>query len=262
LDEFHQARTVLVIVSYMVDPPAHWIAPHPTGIVGLQQFGNCRNILYSGVEPQIVLSGSRITGILSWTAEVKAFGVVVKIAHVRNHCPSHSSTHPTIRKREQLALAYFEAVRVLGCARLCRLVKAICGNQTSAELELIMECRLRRGCLRFRVDRVCRDGRVFRPVWNETPLHRRNPPDWFLRILPDYWNGLRRGDVESRRPVVPRSSLEIPLDELLPARQSIATAHAGIMADRNICGMRRHAKSHSQVELAHDPSPSKVPGLT
>ena len=51
-------------------------------------------------------------------------------------------------------------------------------------------------------------------------------PHWFLWMLADHWNGLSRRDVVAGRPVViPRSRVEVFLDDLPPARQPVSTAH-------------------------------------
>jgi len=39
-DESHPFQASLVIMRHMIDPQAHWIAPHEPSIVGLQQFGS------------------------------------------------------------------------------------------------------------------------------------------------------------------------------------------------------------------------------
>ena len=38
----------------MIDPRAHWKAPHQPRIVGLQQFRDRCDVLHSGIDPQIV----------------------------------------------------------------------------------------------------------------------------------------------------------------------------------------------------------------
>src|ERR1700758_2103213 len=45
------SRTFLIIVAYMIDSGADGIAPHRASVIRLQQFGNRRDILHSGVEP-------------------------------------------------------------------------------------------------------------------------------------------------------------------------------------------------------------------
>ena len=52
-----------------------------------------------------------------------------------------------------------------------------------------------------------------------------------FRVLPDYGNGLGRGDVVPRIPIVfPRIAVKVFLNDLLPPRQSIAPAHSGIVS--------------------------------
>jgi hypothetical protein len=51
LHEFHGCRTGFVIIGDVVDPRAHGIAPHQSGVVGLQEVGHRSHILHSGVEP-------------------------------------------------------------------------------------------------------------------------------------------------------------------------------------------------------------------
>jgi hypothetical protein len=70
-------------------------------------------------------------------------------------------------------------------------------------------------------------------MWNQPPLHQRNLPDGFFWMLPNYGYGLGWSDVVARIPVIiPRSSLEILLDDLLPLREPIPSADWEIMADR------------------------------
>ena len=57
----------------------------------------------------------------------------------------------------------------------------------------------------------------------QSPRHQREFPDRVFGMLPDHWNGLRPGDVVSRRPVgLPFGSVEVFLDDLLSPRQSVA----------------------------------------
>ncbi len=57
-------------------------------------------------------------------------------------------------------------------------------------------------------------------------------------MLADDRDWLGRRDVVARRPVVlPIGSLEVFLDDLLPPRESVATAHGKIMADHR-CASR------------------------
>jgi hypothetical protein len=46
----HRTRTFLIIVRHMVDSTAHRITAHESGIIRLQQFGNRRHVLHSGVK--------------------------------------------------------------------------------------------------------------------------------------------------------------------------------------------------------------------
>ena len=56
-----------------------------------------------------------MTGIRSWTAEVTAFGVVVRIEHVFTHCPLGSlPAIPQSCEREQLPVVDFKTVGLLG----------------------------------------------------------------------------------------------------------------------------------------------------
>ena len=45
------SRTFLVVVRDVVDPSADGIAPHQPGVVGLQEFRGCCDVVQSGVEP-------------------------------------------------------------------------------------------------------------------------------------------------------------------------------------------------------------------
>jgi hypothetical protein len=52
-------------------------------------------------------------------------------------------------------------------------------------------------------------------------------------MLTDDRDGLRRGNVVARIPVVvPTSSVEVFLDDLLPARQSVTSAHRDSLRQR------------------------------
>ena len=50
-----------------------------------------------------------MTGIRSWTAEVTAFGVVVKIERIFTHCPFEPFQRPQSGEREQLPIVHFKA---------------------------------------------------------------------------------------------------------------------------------------------------------
>ena len=87
-----------------------------------------------------------MTGIRSWTAEVTALGVVVRIEQVFTHCPlaSFQPSHKS-GECEQLALIHFEAEWLLRCAFSRPFVEPICWNQTPTELHRIAKRRLRGG---------------------------------------------------------------------------------------------------------------------
>ena len=57
LGDFHGSEAFLVVISHVIDPSAHGIAPHQPGIVRLQQFRRRRQILHSRIEPYIVAVG-------------------------------------------------------------------------------------------------------------------------------------------------------------------------------------------------------------
>jgi hypothetical protein len=126
------------------------------------------------------------------------------------------------------------------------LIERISGNQATPILQGITEGWLGGGCLRSGVDHLRRTGRILRPTRNQTPTHRRNLPDWFLWVLPDNRNLLGRRDIVARTPIViPRGSLEVLLDDLLPPRQSVASAHLKIMA----CPRKRSVRYFTTVPL-------------
>ena len=76
-----------------------------------------------------------MTGIRSWTAEVTAFGVVVRIEQVLTQLPlGVFPAIPYSREREQLAIVDFKAVGLLGFPRSLPLVKSVCRNQAPAEI--------------------------------------------------------------------------------------------------------------------------------
>ena len=67
---------------------------------------------------------------------------------------------------------------------------------------------------------------------NESPSHLRQFPDWLLRILANHRDWLGRCDVVPGSPILfVRGAIEVFLDDLLSAREAIASAHARIMAD-------------------------------
>src|ERR1019366_5266798 len=108
-----------------------------------------------------------MTGIRSWTAEVTAFGVVVRIEQLstvlplasfqRSHNPANANNSPSID---------LEAVWLLGFPRPHPLVKAVCGNQAPTRFQRLTECRSRASSFRPGIDHACADSRVFRPRWN------------------------------------------------------------------------------------------------
>ena len=55
--DFYRPTAFLVLIYHDVDPRADWIATHVAGIVGLQQIGDCSDVLHSGVEPKIITVG-------------------------------------------------------------------------------------------------------------------------------------------------------------------------------------------------------------
>lgn len=62
-------------------------------------------------------------------------------------------------------------------------------------------------------------------------------------MLPDHRDWLRGSDVVAGTPIViPRGSLEVFLDDLLPPRQSVTPAHQRIISDRE-CEERQTACS-------------------
>jgi hypothetical protein len=118
------------------------------------------------------------------------------------------------------------------------LVKSVRRDQAPTRFQRISECRLR--CRRFRscVNHLCGDQLVFCPRRNEPPLHQRQFPSRFLRILPDDRDGLSRSNVVAWSPVVfAGDAVEILFDHLLSARQSVATAHGGNYCRSDECGV-------------------------
>src|SRR5215469_1571994 len=57
LSDFHGVRTLLVIISDMIDPGAHGITPHEPSVIRLQEFRYGSHILHSRIKPQIVRAG-------------------------------------------------------------------------------------------------------------------------------------------------------------------------------------------------------------
>lgn len=54
LGDLNRSRALLVIIRYMVDPRAHRVTAHEASVERLQQFGDRRHVLHTGVEPQII----------------------------------------------------------------------------------------------------------------------------------------------------------------------------------------------------------------
>jgi hypothetical protein len=174
-----------------------------------------------------------MTGIRSWTGEVTAFGVVVRIEQVLIHCPFGSLAIPQSCECKQVAVVDFKTVRLLHFALPLPLVESVCRNETSTGSKWIAERGYCRCCFRSRVNHSCSAGQVFRPGRNESPTHARQVPMRFLRVLSDDRDRLSRSNVVAGTPVwFIRHRVEILFDKLFPARQSIAPAHGEIIADR------------------------------
>jgi len=106
------------------------------------------------------------------------------------------------------------------------LVKTIGGNQAPAKFQRIAERGFRSRCFRPRIDHACGNGRVSRPRGNESPAHQRQFPHRLLRILADNGDRLGGGDVVPRAPIwFVASAIEVFLDNLLPPRKFVTTAH-------------------------------------
>ena len=161
-----------------------------------------------------------MTGIRSWTVEVTRKGSCCQ--NGAGSYPLSLGVLPPVpqpSEREQLAFIHFEAEWLLRCAFSRPFVEPVCWNQKPTKSQRIAEGRLCGCCLRPCVDRARRDGRVLCPMCNQTPLHQRKLPDWFLWILADHGNRLRGRNVEARRPVVIlRIAVEVFLNDLLPPR--------------------------------------------
>ena len=98
-----------------------------------------------------------MTGIRSWTAEVTALGVVVRIEQVLSIVSLGSfQPIPQSREREQLPVVDFEAVRLLGFPVSLPLVKAVRRNQAPAGFQSIAERGLRGRRFRPCVDHAWR----------------------------------------------------------------------------------------------------------
>ena len=78
-------------------------------------------------------------------------------------------------------------------------------------------------------------------------------------MLPHDRNGLCRGDVEAWRPIVlPIGSVEVLLDDLLPPRESIATAHEENYDRSRPTQSRRPLRSPLQWHVASRLIPSTL----
>ena len=77
------------------------------------------------------------------------------------------------------------------------------------------------------------------PTMESNPTSSGKSDDRLLGMLADNRNGLGRGDVVARSPIVlPSGSVEVFLDDLLPPRESVSSAHGKIMAERGITGTK------------------------
>lgn len=56
LRDLHRTRALAIVIRHVIDSSAHWIPPHETGIVGLQQFGARSDILHARIEPLVVVT--------------------------------------------------------------------------------------------------------------------------------------------------------------------------------------------------------------
>src|ERR1700730_11463649 len=114
-----------------------------------------------------------MTGMRSWTAEVTAFGVVVRMEQVftqlplvsfqRSHIPAKANNSPPFTSKQNGCLALPSSLPF---------IETVCGNEAPAVLQRITKCGLRGCCFRPCVDHSCPDGRVFRPRRNEPPAHQ------------------------------------------------------------------------------------------
>jgi hypothetical protein len=138
-----------------------------------------------------------MTGILSWTAEATAFGIVVSIEQFSTALPVLSDSS----EREQFPLVYLKTERLFHVAPALPLVKPVRWDEAPATAQWVTERWLCRCCLRPCVNHLCGDRLVLRPRGDQAPTHQRQFPARFLRILPDHWNGLSRGNVVTRSPV-------------------------------------------------------------
>ena len=95
-------------------------------------------------------------------------------------------------------------------------------------------------------------------MWNETPPHGGNLTNWFLRMLGVDRGELGRRDIDPRSPILfPRCAVKVLLDNLLSPRKSVATAHEGIMADRQ--SIILEAVEHPQGRVERGATKTKTP---
>ena len=83
-------------------------------------------------------------------------------------------------------------------------------------------------------------------MWNKSPFHERKFADGLARVLAKYRDRLGRCDIVTGRPVVvPRGALEVPLNDFLPARKSVAPARdSEITAE---CHARLRMDAHAWI---------------
>ena len=146
--------------------------------------------------------------------------------------PLGLSTVPQSCEREQLPFIDFKTIRLLGFP-VPPFIETVCGDQAPAEFQRITKCGL--GACRFRpcVDHLAGDRRVLRPRGNESPPHQRQFPDGFSSDSGGspgqaVWAQCCIGESTP----LPRTPVEVLLDDLFSPRKPIAPAHGEIMADR------------------------------
>ena len=115
--------------------------------------------------------------------------------------------------------------RLLGSACFAPLVKPVRRNKTSAKSHRITECGFHCRCFRPGINHSRRARHVRRPIRNESPLHQREHTTWFLWMLANDGNWLRRGNVVARAPAFISLGIEVFLNDLLAPRKSIASAN-------------------------------------
>ena len=57
LGEFNMCRALCVVIGDIVDTSAYRVAPHQSGIEGLQHLRNRRDIGHPRIEPQVIAVG-------------------------------------------------------------------------------------------------------------------------------------------------------------------------------------------------------------